>query len=94
MNDFLRDGAAAARWPHKPKVVGSNPTPATTNTRRGRLSFEGESRADIRVHRATEETGDDRPAAPFSFSRPAPARDSASECVSCTGSPGSRAILQ
>ena len=27
--NILRDGAEAARWAHNPKVVGSNPAPAT-----------------------------------------------------------------
>ena len=27
----MRDGAGVARWAHNPKVVGSNPTPATRN---------------------------------------------------------------
>lgn len=29
MNEFQRGRAAVARWPHKPQVVGSSPTPAT-----------------------------------------------------------------
>ena len=28
-NNTLRGGAVVARWAHNPKVVGSNPTPAT-----------------------------------------------------------------
>ena len=30
LKDIVRDGAVAARWAHNPKVVGSNPAPATT----------------------------------------------------------------
>jgi hypothetical protein len=36
---------------------------------RGGLSFEGASGPNVRAHHATEETGDDRPAAPFSILR-------------------------
>ena len=28
-NDLVRGGAVVARWAHNPKVVGSNPAPAT-----------------------------------------------------------------
>ncbi len=28
--DILRGGAEVARWAHNPKVIGSNPVPATT----------------------------------------------------------------
>ena len=29
VNETSRDGAEVARWAHNPKVVGSNPAPAT-----------------------------------------------------------------
>src|SRR5947208_3195605 len=35
---LTRGGAAEARWAHNPKVVGSNPTPATTEALRGLFS--------------------------------------------------------
>ena len=33
LRQILRGGAVVARWAHNPKVVGSNPTPATRNKR-------------------------------------------------------------
>ncbi len=36
--ELTRGGAAEARWAHNPKVVGSNPTPATIEALRGLFS--------------------------------------------------------
>ena len=33
---ILRDGAEVARWAHNPKVVGSNPAPATKKDKKNR----------------------------------------------------------